>query len=256
MNIELAVDWLRMHASGLIGAALLLLGGWIVARLTRRAIGRAVAATDQGHAGAWSRLFELAGRFVYWAILIAFAMVAVEAARSTASQGWLMRIGEYVPHLLVGALILIGGALLGLLARDLTLRSMSSLGVAQAQLFARIVQTVVVVTAFVVGIDQLGIRTTFLITMISIAAGGLVLAVSLAFAIGATGLVRNLVGARDARHYYHSGQRVQIGSIEGEIVEISPTTFVLSTGRGRVTVPARAFHDEAITLLSVDNKHG
>lgn len=255
-GLNSGVDWLSDNLPGLFAALALFAVGWLVAHVVRRTIKRAAAAVDPDAAGHWPRLFASAGMFIYWLILLAFGIAALAVARNAAPGGWVERIGEYVPHLLAGALILIGGALLSFFARDLVLRWLAPLGLEQAHLFARIIQVIVLVTAFVVGIEQLGIHTTFLVTMLAIVTSGMVLAVGLAFAIGAADLVRNLVGARDARRHYHSGQRVQVGDCEGEIVEISPTVLVLATPRGRVTIPARVFHEANITLLSVEADHG
>jgi hypothetical protein len=154
-----------------------------------------------------------------------------------------------LPRLLGGAAILVGGALLSVIIRDVTARWLAPLGVEQARTIARALQLVVLVTAFVVGVDQLGVQVTFLVTMIAIVTGGAVLSVGLAFGLGASCLVRNLIAARDARWHYSPGQRVRVGDTEGELLEITPTVFVLATQAGRVTLPARAFHEYPVTTL-------
>jgi hypothetical protein len=93
------------------------------------------------------------------------------------------------------------------------------------------------------------VQVTFLVTMIAIVTGGAVLSVGLAFGLGASCLVRNLIAARDARWHYSPGQRVRVGDTEGELLEITPTVFVLATQAGRVTLPARAFHEYPVTTL-------
>ena len=51
------------------------------------------------------------------------------------------------------------------------------------------------------------------------------------------------------------GQRARFGSIEGEIVEFTPTSVILSTLEGRVHVPASQFDEQASMLLSPDGRH-
>jgi hypothetical protein len=235
-----------------VAAVLLLLAaGWFLARLARAAVTRGARAIGVGREGIWGRLFVAMGELLHWAILIAFVVAAIQITRSVETGNWIDWLGEFLPHLLGAVAVLVAGMLLSLLVRDLAVRYLSHFGVEQARTAARTLQTIVLVTAFVVAIDQVGIEIGFLVTMIAILAGGVVFALSLSFALGAADLVRNLVAARDARRYYSPGQRVRVGDLEGELLEITPTVIVLGTQNGRVTVPARVFHESSITLLEV-----
>jgi hypothetical protein len=48
---------------------------------------------------------------------------------------------------------------------------------------------------------------------------------------------------------YRAGLNVRIGSIEGRVVEILPTTVALETAAGRVQVPCRKFLDDVSLLV-------
>jgi len=104
-------------------------------------------------------------------------------------------------------------------------------------------------------IEQIGIDVTFVTTMIAIVLGVVLAGFSLAFGLGARQSVANLIAARSLRRHFALGQRARFGSIEGEIVEFTPTSVILSTLEGRVHVPASQFDEQASMLLSPDGRH-
>lgn len=74
--------------------------------------------------------------------------------------------------------------------------------------------------------------------------------VSIAISLGARGIVTNLIGAHYLRQTLQLGQRVRVQGHEGLIVELSATSLVLETSDGRVMLPGRVFHEDAIVLLA------
>jgi small-conductance mechanosensitive channel len=110
------------------------------------------------------------------------------------------------------------------------------------------VQYVVVATATIVALDQVGIDVALLIALAVALTAAVLIALAVAFALGARSHVSNLVGIRAARDQLATGMRIQIGDVEGEIVEISASQVALETPRGKVLVPGRML-DEAIVCL-------
>ena len=60
----------------------------------------------------------------------------------------------------------------------------------------------------------------------------------------------NLIGAFYLRQAVRIGQRVRVAGHEGRIVDVTVTSLVLETADGRVLLPAKAYHDEAIVLMA------
>jgi small-conductance mechanosensitive channel len=72
---------------------------------------------------------------------------------------------------------------------------------------------------------------------------------ALAFGIGSGPVVSNVIASYYVRRMYRAGLNVRIGSIEGRVVEILPTTVALETAAGRVQVPCRKFLDDVSLLV-------
>lgn len=249
----------------LIGAVAILVIGWLVARIMRssgvrfarwlndwleRRFGperaRPLRISNTG--------ITLLGDVTFWLIILFFVTAATRVLGLDAFSAWLDRIVAYLPTLLAGGLIILVGLLISALARDLTVAAVASAGVAQAELFGRSVQAAVLVTALVLGINQIGIDVTLLITLIAIVVGAAVGSLSLAFAFGAGGFVSNLIGSHYLQQHYRPGQKARIGDVEGEILELTPVGMVLATDEGRVTVPGRVFSEQTTTLLTGGGK--
>jgi hypothetical protein len=108
----------------------------------------------------------------------------------------------------------------------------------------------VVLTAIVIGIEQLGINVSFLTTTVIVVGGILLAGAALAFGLGARYFVANIIGAQTTRKLYSNGQLLRIGDIEGRLLEITPTTVVLDTDQGRAAIPAKLFHEQISQVIA------
>jgi small-conductance mechanosensitive channel len=251
----------------LLGAVTLVLIGWLVARFFRRLTLAActrlnsgldrILRTDQTQRIRLSpALVRLAGNLVFWMVVLGFVTAAADVAQLEALGHWLERIVAYLPQLFVGILIVAAGILIGSIVRDIVYDALASAGVAQRSLIGKLAQAATVLAAIVIGIDQIGIDVTFVTTMLAIVLGGVVLGFSVAFGLGARSLVANLVGSHAMQRQFSIGQRARIGGVEGEILDFTPTSVILSSEEGRVNVPASRFDEESSVLMSVRSGRG
>jgi len=249
----------------LIGALLLLLVGWLLARLLRagavrlihlldRAI-RRLSSRNADRPGILSASAEVLGSIVFWVVVLFFLTAATQVLGLDAFLGWLNRVVDYLPTLLTGGLIVLAGFLLSALVRDVVATT-APVADSQRVLLGRVAQLVILVTAVVIGADQIGIKVTFLVIMVTVLAGTLLGGLALALSLGARTYVSNLIGAHYLRQQYRAGQTVRVGQFEGRVLEFTATAIVLETADGRVNLPGKIYHDEPIVLLMGGNQHG
>ena len=248
------------YLPSIAGAFLLLLIGWIVARLLRALAVRAAVVVDRMLARLTStsgtvqrgRLppssARVLGSLVFWLVLLFFITAATLVLGLDAFTAWLAGVVNYVPTLFSGALIIAAGLLLSRLARDLVVATSSVSGTRQRELLGRTVQGIILVTALLVGADQIGIKVTFLVIVAAVAGGTVAISVALALSLGARTYVANLIGGHHFRHSFSVGQTVRVAGHEGRILDLTPVSVVLETEDGRVTLPAKVFGEEAIVL--------
>ena len=249
----------------LIGALLLLLVGWLLGRILRtgavrlihlldRAI-RRLSTRDADRPGILSASAEVLGSIVFWVVVLFFLTAATQVLGLDAFLGWLNRVVDYLPTLLTGGLIVLAGFLLSALVRDVVATT-APVADSQRALLGRIAQFVILITSVVIGADQIGIKVTFLVIMVTVLVGTLLGGLALALSLGTRTYVSNLIGAHYLRQQYRAGQTVRVGQFEGRILEFTATTIVLETADGRVNLPGKIYHDEPIVLLMGGDQHG
>jgi len=254
------------YAPSVIGATLLLLAGWIVARLLRGLAVRLMGVLElllhrvsRSHTVAPripSASIEIVGSILFWVVILFFVAAATQVLGLSVFTAWLKDLVSYLPTLLAGALIILAGVLFSGLARDVTVAALPALPEAQRVMLGRIVQGTLLMAAVVVGADQIGIKITFLVILAAIATSAVMGGVAFAVSLGARSYVANLIGAHYMRQAFRAGQRVRIGSLEGTILELTAVSIVLETGEGRVTVPAKVYNEEPIALLGRGGGNG
>lgn len=118
------------YAPNLFAAILLLLAGWIIARLVRgasvrlghaanRLADRYMTASGLSHVRISPRGLQILGTVIYWLVILLFITAAARIAKLDAFSVWLSSIVAYLPTLAAGLLIVFGGYLLSVLVRDL-----------------------------------------------------------------------------------------------------------------------------------------
>jgi hypothetical protein len=102
-------------------------------------------------------------------------------------------------------------------------------------------------------LDQAGIDVGFIITLVGIFVAAVAASFALAFALGSQTFVANLIGVYQMQNYLRPGQDVRIDDVQGEILDLSTTSVVLATEKGRVLLPGRLLSEETLTLLTPDS---
>lgn len=257
---------LVQYLPSVLGAVLLLVAGWLLAKLLRIVVTRGVLALDtlvarvvSGVRAERPRVAASAavlGTVVFWVVLLFFITAATKVLGLDTFTNWLGSVLHYLPTLAAGALIVAAGYLLSTFVRDLVIATASRLEPAQRSALARTAQGVILLTAILVGADQIGIKVTFLAIMVAAIAAALVGSITIAVSLGARAYVANLIGAHYLRQSFEVGQRIRVAGHEGRILQLTALSVVLETADGRVTLPGRVFNDEPIVILARDPTDG
>jgi small-conductance mechanosensitive channel len=257
---------LVQYVPSVLGAVLLLVAGWLLAKLLRIVVTRGVLALDtlvarvvSGARAERPRVAasaEVLGTVVFWVVLLFFITAATKVLGLDTFTNWLGSVLQYLPTLAAGALIVAAGYLLSTFVRDLVTATASRLEPAQRSALARTAQGAILVTAILVGADQIGVKVTFLAIVVAAVAAAVVGSITIAASLGARSYVANLIGAHYLRQSFEVGQRIRVSGHEGRILQLTALSMVLETTDGRVTLPGRVFNDEPIVILARDPTDG
>mgnify|MGYP003146246584 FL=1 len=244
-----------------LGALLLVILGWLIARFVRGAIRglgqrfnrgmQRVMRPDRAQRLSISpAMLRLIGTASFWIILAIFISFATDMAGMAGVTEWLRSVLAYLPTLMFGVAIIVAGHLISLLVRDLLLEGLASAQVEQRELVARLAQAGTFLTAVIIGMHQVGLNVSFVTQIIAVALGVVLVGFSLAFGLGARGLVANLIGTHYLRRQFQAGARVRLGEVQGEILDITPTSVIIETDEGRAHVPSRLFGEQVSVLVT------
>jgi len=244
-----------------IGAAILaLIIGWFISRLIRSLIIKGISRLDL----LWQRFIvkrglekmqsrhppaRIVGELVFWLLILVFVTLATEILGLNIVGAWLAEVVTFLPVAVAGILIVLVGYVLGSLARDLVGSTATSVGLARGDLLGRAVQVIILFTAIVIGVGQIGIDVAFLTMIASIILSALLGGLALAFGLGARTHVSNVIAANQLRGIYQIGDKIRVGDTEGRIIDITVSRMILETETGTIDIPAKIF-DEQITYIT------
>jgi len=258
-TLRTVVIWLP----NLFGALVLLLFGWLVARLVQFIIGgllrrlRLDVLTERvgisrilSNAGLESSMSNLLARLAYWLILFVFVLAAAESLGLIGVTEMLNRLVGYLPNVLAAALILLLGSLVAQVIGDTLGKMTTEAGVAAGSALGQVVRYTLLVFTIVLALGQLGIQTDLL----TIAASALViataLALSLAFGIGSRDLARNIMAGYHARESFEEGQQLGLRGYTGQLMSIGTVKSVIKTRKGLISLPNAALTEEEVIILN------
>jgi len=245
----------------LLGTLGLLLLGWILAKALALSARKLVEGLDAlfvrfVHAESIQRerlqrsYALIISQMVFWVVMLFFMAVSANVLGWNLFSGWLDRIVSYLPGLVTGLLIILAGILLGGVVRATIHTATQRSAPEQSAMMSRAVQVVIVFSAVIIGVEQIGLNIGFLSTLIVVVAGVLLGGAALAFGLGARSLVANVIGAQYMRRHCRVGDVIRLGDVQGEVLEIAQAGIVLATDQGRAVVPARLFHEEVCHILA------
>jgi hypothetical protein len=202
-NVNMLVEPIRasLHQIGaflprLLLAILVLVVGWLVAKLVRFAIVRALHAINfnvvtekagidrfLSQGGAEVDTIRVLGGLFYWLVILAALMIAFNSLDLAYVTDLLGRVVLFVPRVMVAVVILVFGAYFARFIGTAVTTYLRNLGAREASLMGRLALYAIMTFAIMIALDQLGlgdiIRETFLVLV-----GAVALALALAFGLG------------------------------------------------------------------------
>jgi small-conductance mechanosensitive channel len=263
-SFSLFIQRIAQHFPNILGSFLLVLAGWLLARLLRAAIIRLSGRLDGlfrnqakddflKRMGVERPASTVIGGIVFWLVFLVFFTAATETLGLPVLATWLSGVSYYLPRILVSALIILAGLFAGNLARDAIAATAGAAGLAYSELLGRAVYVIILLVAIVTGVDQLGIESRFLTLTITVVIATLIGGAALAFGLGSRTTVSNIIAAHYLRQIYRVGQTVRIRDVHGRIAEITPTAVILEGPEGRVLVPAKDFSEVVSVLITKES---
>ncbi|MDQ6692290.1 MAG: small-conductance mechanosensitive ion channel [Candidatus Dormibacteraeota bacterium] len=182
----------------IIGAAIILIIGWVLSGILARVVetllnkvGFEHAAERTGITGAISRsgagtmrASHVIAELVKWFVRLIFLEIAAQALHLTAVTTLLNSIVLFIPNLVVALIIVLVGVLAAQFIGRLVRGGLSQANFSNANLFGTIAEYGIIGLAVVTALNQIGIATMIVTILFAGIVGALALAAGLAFGLG------------------------------------------------------------------------
>lgn len=178
-------------------AVVLLIAGWLIARLMRRLAARVlrVARVDElaersglddflVQGGVQQTTVTLIAGAVYWLILAGVFIALLDALGLRTADALLVRLANFVPNLVLAVGILVFGSLFARIIGGVVFSYLSNIGSVAAEPIGALARYATLIFVVFMAAEQLAIRTEVLVSAFQIAFAAMCLAAALAFGLG------------------------------------------------------------------------
>ncbi len=193
----------------ILAALVILLVGWIVAKVLKAAVVRTlklikfhVLAEKAGideflvKGGVTYSAVDLLAVLVYWLVMLIVLLMGVNALRLEMASQMLNQILLYVPNVIVAVIVLVVGLYAANFVAGLVRTAAANAGIEEAQLLAAVARYALIVFAFAIALSQLRIGEGIVANGFLIVFGAACLAAALAVGLGGRETVSRYLNRR------------------------------------------------------------
>jgi hypothetical protein len=181
----------------LLGALIILIVGWIIAKAIRRLIDLVLGAIHfdalADKAGITAILKkgdlkitarEVISGLVYWLVIIMVLVMVLNALDLPKASDVLTSLFAYVPNVIAALFVMIAAMFLASFVSGIVRTAAGNANLPKPEIFAGVSRWAIIIFAATIALEELGIAPLLVTTTFNIILGGVCLALALAFGLG------------------------------------------------------------------------
>ena len=198
------LDIIQKFLPNILTSILILISGFITAWILRIVLGKTAGllkvdrffnnsgiAKNLEKSGIRKPLMKVLRQLFYWTIVFIFAIFALIFLKVPAMENLLEQFFLYLPNVIIAALLLIIGYLVANFVGRVILIAQVNAGVKYAGVISKVVKFIIIIFAFAMAVEQLGIGRGTVLIAFTITFGGIVLALAIALGLGGKDLAKD-----------------------------------------------------------------
>jgi len=234
----------------LVSALLILLIGWLVAKVAQKIISQVLRTlhTDQaaervGIVGLLRKLgieqspVALISRTLFWIIIFVALLATSEVLRLTYVAQLFSQFVTYIPNIIGAALIFVIGLAVARFLESSVRAGAKNAGIEYAAAIGVLVKYFLALIVIILALAQLGVRTDILTNIFTVLVISLGLALALALGLGSRAVVGNILAGAFAREHFAEGRIIQVQGMIGKIVEVGSVGTTIEKNGQQITIP-------------------
>ncbi|MCB0628806.1 MAG: mechanosensitive ion channel [Saprospiraceae bacterium] len=249
---------------GIIGAIVILLLGWLFARLIAAGITRVLILVkfdklaenirvDQYLQKANIQLSasSLVGKFFYYILLLLIIMTAADTMGWHAVSDEISSLISLLPNLMVAVIFFVVGMHIASFIRDLIRSTTQSLGIGIGKLVSAFVFYLLVAIVTLTALEQAGVDTKVITSNLLLIMGAILGAAAISYGIASKDLLANILAGFFSRRTFKIGQIIQIDNITGKIIEQSNICVIIQIDMDeKVVIPTHELITKKVRIIS------
>lgn len=185
------------YIPALAGAIVILVVGWLIAKLVEAVVVRVLkairldmASDKAGISNILAQgdikmsLSEVIGAVLYWLVILVVIATSLNALNLSIAADLVSRLVGYVPNILGAIFILVLGSFLANFIATIVRTTANNAGIGRAKLLGQITQTIIVIFAVAIAIEQLKIASALIVLAVNIILISIGIGIALAFGLG------------------------------------------------------------------------
>jgi len=197
----------------LIGALVILIVGWIIAKIIKGLVNRILAvirfdviAEKAGVSNILSKggikltARQMISGLAYWLVMIMVLVMVVNALGLTVASQLLEGLLVYIPKVIAAIFVLVLGMFMGNIVSGIIRTTASNANLPKPEMLGNISQWAIVIFAATISLVQLGIAPLLVASTFNILFGGICLALGLAFGLGGKDIAAKYLEDLRRRH--------------------------------------------------------
>lgn len=194
-------------------------------------------------------IVTIVSQFVKWVLYIVILIIVSDVLNLKIISAEISNLLRYLPSLFTALVIFVVGLLLANAIKKVIRSFFESMELSGSKFISSLVFGILLIFVSITALNQAGIDTTIITSNLIMVLGGLLLAFSVAFGLGARNVVESLLKAFYARKIYEIGQVVKFNNIEGEIEAINNISVTIKTTSGKkLIVPISEISDNQVEI--------
>lgn len=249
--------------SGILGAILILLLGWLFSKLVARGVSRLlklvkfdvlakkIKATELLEKANISRSpSEVIGTFVYWIVLLLVIISASDALGWTVVSQEVSKLLGLLPNVLVAIVLFVVGFHIASFVRDFIKGAASSLNLGTGKLISGFVFYLLLVIISLTALNQAGVDTSIITNNLMLILGAILAAAAISYGIASKDVLSNILAGFFSRRTFQAGQTIEIGGVRGKIVAATNISVTIqSDDKEKVVIPTHQLITNKVKII-------
>ncbi len=247
----------------LIKAGLIMLVGWLLAKLMATLMKRLLSAIGADKlAGKLMQVdffreskislvpSKLVSSIVYYFFIIIFAMAAVDAMGLQMLSQLLQDFIAYIPNAITALAVLLVGIFVSDAIKKVVLTTCRSLGISSGNLIANVIFYFVLLNIILIALRQAKLQTSFMEENISIILAGVAGAFAIGYGFASRDVMSSLLASFYSKGKVKVGDEVTIGTMRGEVITMNNSDLILRAEESEYVVPFSMVLKEGLEIHS------